>query len=467
MESASQIYFGKGVSHLTLAESALLAGLPKSPSRYSPRVSPEKAIRRRNIVLAMLHKNHRITESDYKEALNERLNLTETRGRIYKAPYFIDYLKRELADIVGIERLYQQGLTIYTTLDASVQEQAEASLSRHLDRLKVRMKRNRIKSPSPQAAFVAIDVQNGAILAMAGGKDHKKSPFNRATLAKRQPGSSFKAFVYGLAVERGYAQNRLILDSPVSYSMGKGKKPWQPRNFSKGYSGEITLRKALALSKNTPAVRLTDTLGVANVAAFAKRMGIASPLANNLSLALGTSETTLLEMTSAYSVFPNQGIFSSPTCISRIENREGRVIWEGHASQRVALSRKNAAIITDMLSAVVKEGTGKKAYNPKRPMAGKTGTTDSYRDALFIGFSPYVAAGVWVGNDDYTPLGHLETGARAALPIWIDLMNATWKNRAPAQFDTPDGTQKQSMDPVTGKSPSPKKQATIALFKTP
>lgn len=465
VESASRIYFGKGVSQLTLAESALIAGLPKSPSRYSPKVNPDKAIKRRNLVLGLLYRNHRITESVYKSALAEPLALAESRGRVYRAPYFIDHLKSELKDIVGMDRLYQDGLTIHTTLRSDIQSAAEASLAKNLERLKVRMKRNRIKKPSPQAAFVALDVRTGAILAMAGGSDHKASPFNRATQAKRQPGSSFKAFVYGLAVERGFAQNRLILDSPVSYSMGRGKPPWQPKNFSKGYSGEITLRRALALSKNTPAVRLADALGVANVAAFAKRMGIESPLANNLSLALGTSETTLLELTSAYSAFANQGVHASPMCISSIEDREGRLIWEGLPDQRVALSRDDAAVITDMLAAVVKEGTGKKALAPNRPLAGKTGTTDSYRDALFIGYSPYVAAGVWVGNDDYSSLGRLETGARAALPIWIDIMKESAKDRPTAKFDHPNGTRFRTMNPVTGDSPS--KDATTALFKAP
>ncbi|VVS93931.1 penicillin-binding protein 1A [Desulfoluna spongiiphila] len=467
VESAANIYFGKGVSELTLAECALLAGLPKSPSRYSPLVSPEKAIRRRNLVLKLLHDRHRITTPAYKAALAEPLALTGKRGRVHQAPYFVDYLKGELAGIVGLDRLYQDGLTIRTTLNLSLQKAGEASMAKNMARLEARMKRHRIKNPAPQCAFFAVDVNTGGILAMAGGRNFKKSPFNRATQAKRQPGSSFKPFIYGLAVEQGIDQNRLILDSPVSFSMGRGKKPWQPKNFSRKYSGEVTLRKALALSKNIPAVRLADSLGVANVAAFARRLGITSQLSNNLSLALGTSETTLMELTRAYAVFPNQGVKSDPMAITRIENRDGRVIWEGRPSHAVALSREDAAVITDMLAAVVTEGTGKGALRVGKPLAGKTGTTDNYRDALFLGFSPYVAAGVWVGNDNYTPLGRVETGARAALPIWTDLMDTAWENRPTARFDHPDGVTLRHMDPDTGRIASePAKGSVPALFKT-
>ena len=469
VESAANIYFDKGVSELTLVECALLAGLPKSPSRYSPLVNPEKAIRRRNLVLKLLHDRHRITTPAYKAALAEPLTLAgkRGRGRVLEAPYFIDYLKGELAGIVGLDRLYRDGLTIRTTLDLSLQRAGEASMAKNMARLEARMKKHRIKNPAPQCAFVAMDVQSGGILAMAGGREFKKSHFNRATQAKRQPGSSFKAFIYGLAVEKGIDQNRLILDSPVSFSMGRGKKPWQPKNFSKTYSGEITLRKALALSKNIPAVRLADSLGVANVAAFARRLGITSPLANNLSLALGTSETTLMDLTRAYAVFANQGIKSEPMAITRIENRNGRIIWEGRPSHAVAISREDAAVITDMLAAVVTEGTGKGALRVGKPLAGKTGTTDNYRDALFLGFSPYVAAGVWVGNDNYTTLGRIETGARAALPIWTDLMETAWKNSPPARFDRPDGVTLRHMDPNTGRIASePAKGNVPALFKT-
>lgn len=468
VESASNIYFGKGVSELTLAECALLAGLPKSPSRYSPLVAPEKAIKRRNLVLKLLHDRHRITTRSYKTALAEPLALTGKRGRVHQAPYFIDYLKGELAGLVGLDRLYQDGLTIHTTLNLALQKAGETSMAKNMARLETRMKKHRIKNPAPQCAFVALDVQSGAILAMTGGRDFKKSPFNRATQAKRQPGSAFKPFVYGLAVEQGLAQNRLILDSPVAFSMGQGKKPWQPQNFSKRYSGEVTLRKALALSKNIPAVRLADSLGAANVAAFARRLGITSPLSANLSLALGTSETTLMELTRAYAVFPNQGIRSTPMGISRIEDRNGRIIWEGRPDHAVAITRSDAAVITDMLGAVITEGTGRRALRVHNPLAGKTGTTDNYRDALFLGFSPYVAAGVWVGNDDYTPLGHLETGARAALPIWTDLMETAWKNRPPADFDIPDGVTTRHMDPDSGRiSPEPEPGSVPALFKTP
>lgn len=468
VESASRIYFGKGVSELSLAEAALIAGLPKSPSRYSPLVNPEKAIARRDLILKLLYTHHRITQRSYEAAIQEPLALVGKKGRIHEAPYFIDYIKKELQGLVGLDRLYQDGLTIYSTLNLALHRAGETAMATHMVELETRMKGHGIKSPSPQCAFLVIESHTGAIRAMAGGRDYRKSSFNRATQAKRQPGSSFKPFIYGLAVEKGMAQNRLILDSPISFSMGRGKKNWQPQNFSRKYSGEVTLRKALAFSKNIPAIRLADTLGVTNIANFAHRLGITSPLKTNLSLALGTSETSLLELTRAYSVFPNRGIRSTPMGITRIENRSGRIIWEGRPTQTVAMKRIDAAITTDMLVAVITEGTGKRARHLKKNLGGKTGTTDDYRDGLFIGFSPYLTAGVWVGNDDATSLGRFETGARCALPIWADIMDAAGKREPPIPFDTPHGVARRHMNPDTGRITTDAVTGSIpALFKTP
>jgi penicillin-binding protein 1A len=241
-----------------------------------------------------------------------------------------------------------------------------------------------------------------------------------------------------------------ILDSPVTFQGEDKTKIWKPENFKRDYLGEITLRKALALSKNIPAVRLLNRLGPASVVDFAHALGIKSDLSPYLSLALGSSEMTLIELTSAFSVFPNQGEHITPFAVTEVHDRSGRIIWNAKPKKKIAMSRTGAAIITDMLHAVVMEGTGKKASFLRQPLAGKTGTTNEFKDALFIGFSPSIATGVWVGQDSSETLGKDETGARAALPIWIDVMKKAETKTQSLYFDFPDDTVKVRMDPVTG-----------------
>ncbi len=471
VESAARIFFDKSVKDLTLAECALVSAMPKAPSRYSPLINRDLSIKRRNIVLKQMLFTGIINKTEYNKALNEKLNLSKKNKTSLKAPYFVEYVKDFLENIIGSSRLYNEGLTIYTTLSYELQKKAEDAIANGLSDLESRMKQQGIINPDPQSALVSLDIQSGGILAMIGGKDFYKSPYNRATIAKRQPGSAFKPVVYAHAIEKGFTQNMKILDAPVVFRGGKDGEDWKPENFSKDYQGEITLRKALALSKNIPAVRLIEMLGPSSVVQFGYKLGIESTLSPNLSLALGTSEVTLLELTSAYTVFPNRGKSIKPYGVMEVVDHNGRIVWRAKPKKRLVMSRTGAAIMTDMLMAVVKEGTGKKASIIKRPVAGKTGTTDKCKDALFIGFSPSIATGVWVGRDKFVSLGKRETGARAALPIWMEFMEKALADKPCSgfrvkYFDIPDDVVRMNIDPVSGLSANAKSpNAVTALFK--
>jgi penicillin-binding protein 1A len=440
--------------------------MPKSPSRYSPLVNSDLAIKRRNTVLRQMRDTDIISNAAYQQAVNELLYTDGHRFNPSKAPYFVEYIKRSLEDELGSTRLYKGGLSVYTTLDYSLQLAAEKAVADGLLSLSERMKKAQIAEADPQAALISIDLNSGGILAMVGGKNFSASRFNRASMALRQPGSAFKPFVYAYAIEQGFAQNKKILDAPVVYRGAQDSKDWKPQNFSLGYKGEMTLRHALTVSQNIPAVRLLQTLGPDSVVQFAHQLGIISPLDANLSLALGTSEITLMDLTSGYSVFPNKGEKIRPFGVLEIVDRQGRVIWRARPQRRLVMSRAGAAIVTNMLEGVIKEGTGKQARILGRAVAGKTGTTNDCKDALFIGFSPRVIAGVWVGRDAGGSLGVKETGARAALPIWIDFMKAALQNEPHQYFDIPDDVSQIRMDPITGLAqPDDSKRSVVALFK--
>jgi len=465
-ESAARIYFDKSVSALTLPECALLAGIPKSPVRYSPLNHPELSVKRRNIVLRQMQDVGLLSETELAEALQQPLQVAAGRQETVKAPYFIDAVKKELEEIVGADQLYKGGLRVYTTLSYSLQQAAESAVADGLAALEKRMQKNRIPNPDPQAALVCLEVSTGGIAAMVGGRDFAESPYNRASTALRQPGSAFKPIVYAYAVEQGFAQNKLLLDAPVTFRGASGGSDWSPQNFSKTYLGEITMRRALAVSENIPAVRLLETLGPASVARFGHKLGITSTLRSDLTMALGSSEVTLLELTAAYAVFANQGQWIEPYGILEINDRRGRQLWRIKPQKRVGMSRAGAAVVTDMLTAVVAEGTARRAGGLTGPLAGKTGTTDDYKNALFIGYSPSVVAGVWVGTDQNETLGNRETGARAALPIWVDFMRSALAAKSLGYFDIPDDVVKVRIDPATGMPAAEDSPGSVpALFK--
>ena len=466
VQSAAKIFFGKSVENLSVAECALVAAMPKSPSRYSPLVNRELAVKRRNIVLRQMRDTGIIDENLYQQALNEKLTLRSASPAEHPAPFFVEYVKKFMENTLGSDSVYKGGLTVHTTLDFKMQIAADQAVTNGLAALEARMHKHGISEPDPQAALIAIDVQTGGILAMTGGKDYRQSPYNRATTAKRQPGSAFKPIVYAYAIEKGLAQNKMLLDAPIAYKGASKGQDYRPENFSKSYRGEMTLRQALAVSQNVPAVRLIEMLGPYSVAQFGHNLGIESTLDANLSLALGTSEVTLLNLTSAYAVFPNSGKKISPYGVLEVADRQGRIIWRVKPQKRLAMSRTGAAIITNMLEAVVQEGTGRKARSIGRPVAGKTGTSNSYKDALFVGFAPSVATGVWVGNDDGSTLGDGETGARAALPIWTEFMTAALSRRPLQYFDIPDDVVQVRIDPDNGRrAADSSSHAVKALFK--
>jgi penicillin-binding protein 1A len=453
--SAARVYFGKPVQDLTLAQCALIAGLPKSPSRYSPLVNPELALKRRGIVLRQMLATGAINNREYEKALDEKLPASGLFEQRSKAPYFIDFIVDNLETAIGAGLLYKGGLTVHTTLSYEFQISAEQALAEGLKQLESRRLANQLNQPVPQGALVAINIQTGGIVAMVGGRDGSGMPFNRAATAKRQPGSAFKPILYALAIERGFQPYDKILDAPVVFSNPSQDGEWQPQNFSKEYAGEVCLRWALAHSKNIPAVRLLDKLGPSSVIEFARSLGLRSPLLPNLSMALGTSEVDLLELTAAYAAFANQGKYTRPYGITTVTDDGGQTIWRIQPEQRIAMSRSGAAVITNMLEAVIQEGTGRKAKILPAPLAGKTGTTDEYKDALFIGYSPHIATGVWVGNDDASTLGPRETGARAALPIWIDFMQKVLAGQAQSYFDIPDNVRPIYIQPRTGEQLPP------------
>lgn len=436
--SAARIFFNKEIEALTLAECALIAGMPRAPSRYSPLVNAELARQRRNSVLAQMHATGAIDSSAYQQSLQEPVLAAAPQAENKKAPYFIAYIKEALEDAVGADLLYKAGLTVSTTLDARMQTAAEQAVADGLGPLEIRMQHNALTTPAPEAALLALQVNTGAILSMVGGRDIYQNNFNRATTALRQPGSTFKPIVYALAIERGYRQNQTLLDAPVVFPNSAQTNDWQLGNASEGYDGEISLRWALAQSKNIPVVRLIEKLGPSAVVEFAHLLGIDATLQPNLPLALGSSEVTLLEMTAAYAVFANRGKYIKPYGIVEIRDDQGKILWRVKPEQHIAMTRTSAAIITDMLSAVVTEGTGRSAGRLPGAIAGKTGTTNNFKDALFVGYSPTLAAGVWVGNDDASTLGPQETGARAALPIWTLFMQAALESQPHAYFDIPD-----------------------------
>ncbi|RPH52748.1 MAG: PBP1A family penicillin-binding protein [Desulfobacteraceae bacterium] len=466
VESASKLYFGKSAKYLSLTECAMIAGLPKSPSRFSPLINLNAAQKRRNIVLKQMLATGIISETEYNTSAGNPVILFNHEQSRVIAPYFTEYVKNYLEEVIGASRLYRGGLTVHTTLLSNLQDAAEESSANGIAAIAKRMKKRGMSNPDPQCALIAIDIKTGGIVAMTGGNDFYKSPFNRATMALRQPGSAFKPFIYALAVERGFTQHSLLLDAPVAFKGGKSGKDWIPHNYSGGYEGEITLRRALAISENIPAIRLAEILGPSSVAQFAHKLGIVTPLAPDLSLALGTSGMTLVELSSAYAVFPNMGKYIKPFCVTEVEDHRGNIIWRTKPQKRIAMSEEGAAIMTNMLEAVINEGTGAAARVLNRSVAGKTGTTNDHKDALFIGFSPSVLAGVWVGRDIPASLGKGETGAKTALPVWIDFMSKALSSKQDEVFKVPDGVVLVKIDPATSHPAASESQVvTTALYR--
>jgi len=413
IEAASQTYFGKSVNDLTLGEAALLAALPKAPNVYSPFKNPEKALERRMLVLKNMLKHKLITIDQYNKAISEPLP-TKPHLRKYEAPYFVELLRSNLESKYGNE-LYTSGYKIFSTIDYKMQKIAEQAVYNGISEIEKRVK------PGVEAALIALDLNTGYIRAMVGGKDFWQNQFNRATMALRQPGSAFKPFVYIAAIENGMNSSDLINDSPISFKGAKPGQRWNPRNYDGKYYGTVSLKTALAKSLNAATIRLAANIGVDSIIEIAHRLGIRSNLNPYLPIAIGASDVTLLDMVVAYSAFSN-GYKPKPILYEKILNRDGAIIEQLQPELEEVLSEEDINEMKILLRAVVEEGTAYRAKELNRVVYGKTGTTNDYTDAWFIGFDDKIVVGVWVGRDDHTPIGRGETGARAALPIWIDFM---------------------------------------------
>jgi penicillin-binding protein 1A len=512
-EAGAEFYFNKHAKDLTLEEAAMLAGLPKAPNYYSPLISPDHALKRRNLVINNLLEDGKITAEEANRAKASPLGLNLQPPENSLAPAFVEEVRRYLEKKYGASEVHESGMRVYTSLDLNLQKAANKAVldglaayerrhgwQGHLQNILnsgVSLDRYRhpdwdqpieengyvhalVTSVNPQTATIrfgnytsvlypadiawtghkyppeiltagdivyvkvlalnsmhvaktvleqdsgaqgallAIDNSTGDIKAMVGGRDFAESKYNRATQAQRQVGSSFKPFVFTAAVEHGAEPQDTILDAPTTFI--SGGVSYTPHNFDHRFEGNISLRRALADSRNVPAVKLAERVGMRAVVDTARRFGVTSPVPEFLPVALGAADLTLYEQTSAYSVFPNDGLRIEPRYIRKVTDYEGHVLEENYPEAKDVTTSRTARILISLLEDVVQHGTGMEASKLKHPLAGKTGTTNDFTDAWFVGFSPSITCGVWVGFDEKKPLGSNETGGHAALPIWIDFM---------------------------------------------
>jgi penicillin-binding protein 1A len=494
--SAAGRYFNKPVEQLTLAESALLAALPKAPSNYSPFYHPDAALARRNLILEMMWKGRKVTTEAYQAAVREPLqvNPAPELGVFGTAPYFTEMIRQKLskeAERLGFDYL-GDGLTVQTTLDARLQRFAELAVDSQMTDLqhsyrvrfvnhnlgqvsralygdetagswaRIREDTARVDSAFPtravlQVALVALDPRTGDILAMIGGRDFAKSKFNRAVQAVRQPGSVFKPFVYTAAIDNGYPPSFELLNQDVVLVMYDGTR-WAPQNYDGSRGGLTTLREAIRRSLNLVTVRLVqEVVPPATVVKYTHQMGIMTPIDAVDAIALGSSGIIPIEATAAYAVFANQGIWCEPRGLVSITDRFGTQIAEYTSEQRVALPKETAYIMTNMLETAIRQGTGASAYSRfgwDKTAAGKTGTTNDFTDAWFIGFTPRLICGVWVGLDDPAEtIGKGASGAVIALPMWAKFMKMAYDSLGlpDEEFEIPEGVMKATICNETKK----------------
>ncbi len=546
-EAASQFYFSKHASELTLTEAALLAGLPKGPSAYSPLLNPDKALRRRNLVISEMESDGVITHAQAQQARSAPLGLHIAEPQSAVAPWFQEEVRQELDKRFGSEQVHEAGLRVDTTLDLDLQKTANDAVEdglaayerrhgwrghlenvidsgstvddyRHPDwatasgpgdyvhavvtrvlpleidaRIGSRYQNDSsvILTPADwqwtgqhtadalvkpgdiiyirlaagmdgkshrasleqdsgvQGALMAIDNTSGDVLALVGGRDFAISQFNRATQAMRQTGSSFKPYVYSAAVEEGVKPDDTIVDAPVNFG------GYAPHNYENDFKGRMTIAKAFAESRNVPAVKLAARVGIRKVIDLTHRFGVTSNIPPYLPVALGAVEITLEEQVASYSVFPNDGVRVAPHLVRRVSNADGIVLWEDRPEVTQVIDQQTARTMLTLLRDVTEHGTGAAVAQLNHPLGGKTGTTSDFTDAWFLGFSPSVTCGVWVGFDSRQSLGEKETGARAALPIWMTFMRAAIAGKPDETFpgdDSANQTQEaQAAGPTAGR----------------
>ncbi len=549
-EAGANYYFSKKAKDLTLEEAAVLAGLPKAPNYYSPINNPERALRRRNLVINNMLEDGKITAAEAQRAKSAPLGLKLQAEANDIAPYFVEEIRQYLEKKYGSEQVHEGGLRVYTGLDLELQRTAQQAVRDGLAAYERRhgwkgnllnvvangesiatyhhvdwdgaiapgsyvhalvtdvepmaatvkfasyqarlgpeeIKWTRFKSPPEflktgdivyvkvdelngaasrvslaqesgvQGALLALDNSSGDIKAMVGGRDFEQSKFNRSTQALRQVGSSFKPYIYTAAIDEGLTPDDTVLDAPVSFSTPSGL--YTPHNYDGKFEGVITFRHALAESRNIPALKVTERVGgIKTVIEYARRFGITSPLLPYLPVALGAADITLAEQTAAFTTFPNDGVRVTPRYIRKVTDYDGRVLEENYPEVHDVVSARTARIMVSMLREVVLHGTGYSASKLNHPLGGKTGTTNDFTDAWFVGFSPSLTCGVWVGYDEKKTLGNKETGAQAALPIWIDFMRVALAGRESEDFAAPPpmtraavATKLDTPDGVTGDS---------------
>lgn len=553
MEMASRVYFGKSVREITLPEAALLAGLIKAPTTYSPYNNLTKAKDRQETVLGRMEEEGYIKRSEKEKAVKQPLYLSTIRKGQEANNYFVEYVRKHLEERYGVDAVYKGGLSVHTTLDKRAQAAAARALQdglRDLDKrrgwrgridhrevdvekemkkkdsvtsliantgdivpgvvLKVSAREAILKArgvigkltienarwastrldpktgktsqisnftldkilkvgdvvkvgfrsskghmaeltleqePEAEGALVAMDPNTGFIRALVGGYDYARSEYNRAVFAKRQPGSAFKPVIYAAAIDNGFTPASVINDEPVTYKGGP-KGDWSPENYDHKHYGPTRLREALAYSRNIVTVKLVDAMGVDRVIDFAGKIGISSDMPHNLTIALGSMSVTPLELAEGYSVFAGGGMKMKPIAIKYVTDSQGRILESSEPQGDQAITPETAFLITSMMEDVVNYGTGWRAKALGRPVAGKTGTTNDYRDAWFVGYVPDMLAAVWVGFDDMRSLGHQETGARAASPIWVSFMKAV--EIGEHSFMVPEGIVSYPIDPGNG-----------------
>jgi len=463
--AAARTYFNKKPLELSVGECAFLVGLLKGPSRYSAKVfeDPEAAVRVRNPSLYGYYDWGKITEREYDSLVALPMEFNPPVEEAGRAPYFTEEIRRYILEKYGEKALYSGGLSVYTTLDWNLQQVAEQQVKEQLDSIQARIER-KYGSKNPaytyylpdtvdtngdsirvykqiQGAAVSIDNSSGNVLALVGGKSFEETKWNRATQSVLTPGSAFKPFVYTAAIDNGYGPADLFYDNSIKLKI-PGAKDWRPHNFDNEFMGEMTLRDALRLSRNLVAIKLLLRIGPEQAIFYAQKMGITTPLRPNPSLAIGTSEVRPIELVSAYTVFPNGGIKVPYRMITKITDRYGNFVEDNTAIHKEeVLSAQTAYIMVNMMQSVIDNGTGRGARwrGFTRPAGGKTGTSDSFCDNWFVGYTPQITSGVWVGFDDKTSIGFNQTGATNALPIWTKIMIAAHDSLPIMDFEMPEG----------------------------
>ena len=467
IEAAARTYFSRSVSDLNRIECVTLAGIPKNPNNYSPTRNPERALRRRNLVLGTMLDHGVLGRAAVDSLMALPLLTRPAAGGDQLGAYFAEEVRKHLESTYGDSLLYEGELRVYTRLDQELQANMEQAIEARLREVEAAYdlpnERNPADSLAPgevprylQGAGIAVDPRTGAILAMVGGRSFQDSRFNRATQARRQPGSCFKPFVYTAALQGQHTPADIILDTPLVIDIGYGLGLWKPQNYEKTFNGPVSLRYALAKSLNIPAIKLQEDVGTERVIAVAQRLGIQSRLEAVKSLALGTCEVTLEELVSAYGTLANGGIHARPWFIERIEDRSGRILEQNRPFHAEALDPQTAYLVTNMMQSVVDWGTGHNArdlYGLTIPVAGKTGTTDDTADGWFVGYTPELVVGIWCGYDERRSIGL--TGSAVGLPPWSDIMRQYYAHRPTPSFPVPPGIVTESVCSESGQLATP------------